>query len=311
MQGEIARADYKYRICKSSNGRHVIFGCDYDSFMEPSTHFFGCPIYIESAPTAGLSLGSTTIGGIDYVGVTHLKPESTYLSSIALKLLCKSLNPDLVIDTTTSPARTQCLVPSSSVVRTIYSLNNPTNTINAGLFHERLELIKSVFDEHQIQSGIIGSQLFSNSMVNDLDIVLIGAEVSHLQLAWTSIRSLLFDNSNSYIHELWPLTIRGTDGSSIDFFFNPIHVPDYYAHLYESTILNRSFEFHETINDNSNSFLSIPRWGTESSIEIVSMDNTLRGRFKKGTTVIGKGVLRRHGKHTYLQVETSDNMHKL
>lgn len=302
--------DYKYRICQSITGRHVIFGCDYDSYWEPRENFLGQPIFIEGVDNAGLPFSTVSIDNVDYVSVTHLKPESVYQTIISLKVLCKSVAPDLVIDNEPTILRTLCCVPKSSVIRTIYSTDCTSIVQSAnGIVEKKIIDLQKILEPYSACLGAIGSRVFNPSVQADLDLVILAKDVSTLNSIWKDIRNSTKVTSNGYIAEQWPLTLREDGGLILDFFFNPTEKPpSFYKQLANSEINNRSFEFHEQVLDATESFLAIPAWSTRSGKLLIGADSALRGRFPVSSELIGKGVLSKFQDNEFIIIETPDNI---
>ena len=113
----------KYRICKSpgSDGKKIVFFCDWDYIHSPKTTFLGKPVYFQQPKTANLPFHSKEIAEEIYLDLSKIRPQSLYSCDLGLKLTCENLASGLLINNSQSVLQTLCLVSMDCVVREIYS----------------------------------------------------------------------------------------------------------------------------------------------------------------------------------------------
>lgn len=286
----------KYRICMSQDsGRKTIFFCDWDVMHSPTDSFLGKPLYFQGPITAGLSFPVKEVSKENYVDLSKLTPQSTYLPDVALKVICANLSPDLLLDNSSSPLQTLCLVKMDAVSEEISATDAIDRVLLAGTEPARVlaDLLQII--PQSCRLGLVGYHAL-NPLHQDteLDIVVMGEDLEDLTAARRVTESLEPHRENRYVRTLWPLTRRTRQFGPIDFFFSTRHAPSaLHEYLAEAEVLDWHYEFEDKIVDDAMSILAAPAWKLQGGAYLITVDGALRARFRNGNIVTGIGLLAR------------------
>ncbi len=286
--------DPKYRICSTSSyDKKVIFFCDWDVLWPPKETFLGKPIYFQSPRTAGLSFTVKRLVDGEYVDLLKISPQSTYLSDLALKLVCENLYPGLLRDNSSTPLHTLCLVPTSSIVQTISSTEALREVLGMakgpGIILNKLRQ----YLPETCTLGVVGCHALNpESTDTELDVVVLADDLKELLKAREYISNLPSRLESRYIQTLWPLCSRTRDFGSIDWFFCTFDAPSLLHEVLAKAVIKEwHHEFQGVVTDDAQSILSTPVWKLDPERYLVTVDGALRGRFTAGDRLVGVGLL--------------------
>lgn len=293
-------ADLKYRICKSaSSNRKVVFFCGYDILHPPQHSFLGKPIYFSSVETAEMDFTVKSIRGEQYKDLFKLSPQSSYLSDLSLKLLCKNLLPEIILDNSKSPLQTLCEVDKRSIEFEVSSIAEFKNLL--GRNNRCSDILKNIqlCTPDFTEFGLVGYHALNPDADNEeLDIVFYAKNIEQLIEIRKIIEKFELASDTPYVTNLWPLSRRTKNIGSLDMFFSTTDIPtSIHRDIANGIIINLHEEFHGKIVEDSMSIITPPLWRLDYGRWLFTVDGALRGRFSTGDVVAGVG----------LSIRTQDN----
>jgi hypothetical protein len=250
-----------------------------------------------------------TIKGESFIDMLKLSPHGTYLSDLALKLLCAAIAPELILDNSRSPLQTLCLVPMAAIQEEIGSFSAAQEAIRLNLTAGTvLREIRNQIDD-TCELGLIGRHALDPACSDtELDVSLIASDLTQLHHALHRIRQMERHGESSWVRHMWPLTTRTKAFGIIDWFFCTVAAPsEIHATLSQAPILNPRYEFVGTIVDDSMAILSTPLWRLDDGTCLITVDGALRGRYCVGDRVAGIGLLAA-SEHSVVVIQSNENI---
>jgi hypothetical protein len=245
-------------------------------------------VYFENVSLGCMPFVRKRIGDRDYFDMAKTSPRFLPVSDIGLKLILANLDRHILLDNSGSPLSSLCLVRTGAVVDETDSLSAAIRAESVPELNAALSIVKAVLPM-DCTLGLVGYGALEMLLGGDLDIVVSALSLDRLHAARAAIAGLAGRGESSYLEYLWPLS-RRLANASLDCFYVLTGGHPIYAELEHARILNPCFEFDQVVSEHDEGILGTPMWELESGLILVSIDNGLRGRFRRGDRLVGRGI---------------------